>query len=580
MGAPFENIGIYLDDVLLPRPFHNVRNVTNGASLSLLSSETVEEIKLMPVAYPEKFGDNIGAALSSRTRDGSRTAPLFRVSVGMADSEFHGEGALGKAKRGSWVATARKSYLGYIVRNRVGGNFSDISFYDASLKLTYDLAPNQNLNFYGLGGHTNVNQTGTSSDPALIKQGSGDFTFLRAGWRWGLTPHLVMDNRTAYIRQPLNERNSFEQPLSNNTYSEWVGGSNLIWSWNTNGVLEGGWTLRRLDQSTVFFVQGAPTPQIFRSSQTDLRGTGYIQDASSFYKNRIHVMAGIRWDGREDFAPHPVSPQVSIAVQALSSTQLQFGFGRYAEITFPDTGFQALPNPCVFVEQSLSKSYHYTAAIEQRFGENTRLRLQAFDRQNDRQLSFTNPSPCTQPVPVTTFFPASRDYSRGFQLILQRRSANRLYGWIGYTLLHARQSTLFNALNGITGFSPYFDFFEDQRHTINAFGSYRVTPSMNVSGKILYGSGFPVESGFTVGPGGGIQLIPVRRLGPYQRLDLRFDKAWAFKRWKLTLYTEILNLTNHENGIFAGVNFVNGHDVVIIQRTLPVTPTAGLVFEF
>jgi hypothetical protein len=106
MGAPFENVGVYLDDVLIPGPFHGLPNVQNGASLSLLTSETMEEVKLLPVAYPEKYGDAIGAALSIRTRDGSRTSPLFRVAAGIGDSNLLGEGQLGSEKQGSWLASA------------------------------------------------------------------------------------------------------------------------------------------------------------------------------------------------------------------------------------------------------------------------------------------------------------------------------------------------------------------------------------------------------------------------------------------------------------------------------------------
>ena len=153
MGAPFSTVGVYLDDVLIPPPFHTIPNVENGASLSLLTSETVQEMKLLPIAYPEKFGDEIGAVLDIRTRDGSRTPPMFRLAPGMADSDFLGEGELGDEKHGSWLVSARKSYIGWLVRNRLGNDFSDISFYDGDVKLSYDIAPGQNLSLYALGGH-------------------------------------------------------------------------------------------------------------------------------------------------------------------------------------------------------------------------------------------------------------------------------------------------------------------------------------------------------------------------------------------------------------------------------------------
>ena len=246
-GAPFEDVGIYLDDVVVPSPFHNIQGVQNGASVSLLTSEVVEEMKLLQVAYPEARGDTVGAALDIRTREGSRSTPLFRASAGMAASEFMGEGQLGHSKRGSWLASARKSYLGYLVNNRIGDVFSDISFYDGTVKLSYDISPGQNLNFYALSGHTNVdvNDPNSSLGPDDFKKGGGDFTFLRQGWRWSITPRLLLDSRVAYIRDPFVQRNLSGQPLNRDAYDEWVGGSNLVWSWRKEHVVEAGWTLRR-----------------------------------------------------------------------------------------------------------------------------------------------------------------------------------------------------------------------------------------------------------------------------------------------------------------------------------------------
>ena len=81
MGAPFSNVSIYIDDVLVQNPFHEIGNFNEGASLGVLTSEVVEEMKLLPAAYPEKFGDAAGAALDIHTREGSRGVPLFRISA-------------------------------------------------------------------------------------------------------------------------------------------------------------------------------------------------------------------------------------------------------------------------------------------------------------------------------------------------------------------------------------------------------------------------------------------------------------------------------------------------------------------
>jgi hypothetical protein len=77
--------------------------------------------------------------------------------------------------------------------------------------------------------------------------------------------------------------------------------------------------------------------------------------------------------------------------------------------------------------------------------------------------------------------------------------------------------------------------------------------------------------------------INKERLGAYARLDLRADKDWAFQKWKLTLYGEVLNVTNHYNGRFAyesGIDPATGRALVKTLQGLPITPTAGLVFQF
>jgi hypothetical protein len=49
----------------------------------------------------------------------------------------------------------------------------------------------------------------------------------------------------------------------------------------------------------------------------------------------------------------------------------------------------------------------------------------------------------------------------------------------------------------------------------------------------------------------------------------------------MTLYGEVLNLTDHNNRIISFVEVTpGGQQIVHTQRALPITPTAGLVFEF
>ena len=594
MGAPFASVAIYVDNVVTPSPFNSVGLFRDGASLSVFSSETIQELNLMPVAYPVRFADAQGAALAITTREGSRTRPHFAVTVGMAESEVVGEGALGSLGKGSWLASARRSYLNYLYRARGGDPSTDVGFEDGSVKLNYDLARNHSVSLYFLAGHTDLDQTVAQPGANSLISGGNDFHLARVGWRYAASPRLLFDSEGAYIRQSFDTRNPANQILDKDYYGEWVGGSRAVWNWHKDHVLEAGYTGRRLKDSSIsnVFFNGGTTSGL-ATDATGWRQNGYVQQNSSFFDSRLRVMAGMRWDRIAHVDFQPITAQASAAWQLASRTQVQFGFGRYTQ--FPDfhtIGFDCRvssgPLPQSFGTVMLERSDHYSAALEQRVGENIRVRVEGFDRQNQFRLgSFAaNPGKCGQIEPVQQFPHAfDLDHSRGMQIMVQRRSANRLSGWVGYTLAYASVHTPFTgSLVDNTG--PGFDqpTLTDQRHTLNAFGMYRVTPSINLSAKVLYGSGFPFFTQNVQFVGSQFILSPAthNRIGPYERLDVRFDKAWAFKQWKMTLYAEGLNMTNHDNLRLLGSTFdlTTGNSIPITAHGLPITPTVGVTFDF
>jgi len=591
MGAPFSAVSIYLDDVLVQTPFHQIGNFAEGASLGVLTSEVVEEMKLMPAAYPEKFGDSTGAALDIHTREGSRNAPLFRLSAGIAASEILGEGGLG-ARKGSWLVSARKSYINYLLKNRVE-NAAEIGFEDGDLKLNYDVAPRQNVNLLATGGHTTMRDP-TAANLNDISTGRSDFVLVRTGWRWAVSPQLLVDARGAFYREPDELRNLNNQILQTSDHGEWVGGGGVTWNWARDAVLEAGWSSRRVRETGSLAYYG--TNGDVGSSHywgAEWRNSGFVQQSASALKGRLHLLGGVRWDMLQGLDYHPFSAQGSMAFRVRPGTELQVAAGRYQQ--FPS--LEEWTTECFTPAGMPEQADHYTAAVEQRFGEATRLRVQVFDRQDAASLAvipgqtvagLAGACPrAAEPLPNSTL---QRSYSRGVQVVLQRRSANRLSGWLGYTWARAEQkeyainNPIFTCPPYCLTTTPYQPSLEDQRNSLNLFAMYRVRPSVNVSGKFLYGSGFPVSTGIFVQVGTGYQQVGTETLRfPYQRLDLRVDKDWAFQRWKLTLYGELLNVTNHYNARFVYSSVIDpntGMAQVKKLQGLPITPTVGLAFQF
>ena len=570
MGAQDQNVGIYIDGILVSSPFHGM-DITQGATLSLFTSETLENIELLPAAYPEKYGDDVGAALALETRDGSRTAPVYRISAGLADSEVDAEGPLGRRKRGSWLGSGRKSYLGYLFRNRLNDTSDDVSFYDADLKLNYDIAPKQTVDFYGIGGPTLYQVLNSSiaygaNDIAKVTE---NFIMGRLGWRWAVDPRLMVEAHGAYFQQPSTESSIDAQPLDVAHYKEWVAAGSVVSSWRKDETLEGGWMARRASaeySQTDYNPSGSPSQ--YGSTGLGWKNDGYVQQSSTLFGGRVSLAGGLRVDTAALFDVHPMSPQISAAWQVAPATQLQIGYGRYHQFDFPVNVPPAVSATCSESSEALQAANHYIAAVDQRVGESTRVKFLLFDRNDNESYDQSVSSGCPPGFVSQGFETIERDYSRGAQIVLQSRNLNRLSGWIGYTLTYARQSfdNSVSFFNPVAYWSPYYPTDADQRNTLNLFANYRLTPTLNLGGKFLFGSGYPVPSANNS-----------IRQGDYQRLDVRAEKDWAFRRWKLALYGELLNVTNHYNPRYF---YTNNSGSVVTGQGLPITPTAGVAFEF
>ena len=433
---------------------------------------------------------------------------------------------------------------------------------------------------YATGGQLSINDPhATSVNLApVFKGGTHDLAVARLGWKWAISPKILLDARGAFVRTSsdydviVNSERRLDR--------EWSLGTNVSWSWRHGAVLQGGYTLRRPHVNFSELIRQPPPPFFFGTRVSDVRQDFYAQNSVQLWRDRIRLQGGLRRNKLNTAKGQPITGQFSASYRAATNTTLEAGWGRYGQLPARGGiagGFQTSAGEVLFGYPPYMSS-QYIVAVEQRIGERTRFRIEAFDRQNESHIDFfTQQGPPGQQVttPLALSALSARDHSRGLQILLQRRSENRLSGWIGYTFLQARsrsyQITLPLPFSIATMDSPYAPTQSDQPHTVNIFGTYRLTPSIRLSAKALYGSGFPV-----------IGVTPPLRIGPYQRLDLRADKSWTFKRWKLSLYTELLNATGHNNRRFEAyaMDPATHQTFLYTNPGFPTLPTAGLGFDF
>ena len=581
-GADYYRVGLYLDDILLHNPFHMVAGEPATGSLTAFNGDMLEGISLHGGAFPVRYGDRTAGALDATVRQGNREAFNLRATASASNSGLLAEGPLGR--RGSWLASVRKSYLQYIIRRTAPDASLAFGFVDAQSKLSYDLTPRHQVSLTLIDGLSDLDRA-----RAIPKLGINALIWSKyhlslagAGWRYASGGTLLASSRVAYIRERFNNRNRDSLPLAAGYYGEWVSESRLSWVWGGGRTLEAGASLRRLrDDGFIRRYQSTPFAIRLVDSYAGnaLRAGGFLQQSGTAAGGRVYLAGGVRWDRHSTNRVQTLSPHVSLALALLPRTTFRLGWGQYAQS--PELQFLC----SIAGRRSLlpERSIHWLASVEHQLGERTRLRAEFYDRE-DRDLlarPFYEPrlinGKIFNPPQTPPIHNSVRGYGRGFEIFVQRRTANRLMGWASYSYGRARLR------DGEARVSYPADL--DQRHTVNVFASYRIRPTVNLSARGLYGSGFPIP-GFYRLEGSDYYLAESRnqlRLDAYSRIDARINKTYLYRRWRLTLYGEVVNLLNQSNyrfDSFNGYNSKTGRVSLTLDRMFPIIPSVGLMLEY
>jgi len=274
-----------------------------------------------------------------------------------------------------------------------------------------------------------------------------------------------------------------------------------------------------------------------------------------------------------------VSPWL-LAERTLGAFTLRGGVGDAAQ--FPDTvAVEAARRSLTPTPMAPEHAVSVDAGVEHRVTAAWRWRITAFHRDDAqvlRPLGEARRLPTGLVTAASTFPLLGAELtgsSRGVDVVVERRAAGGLSGWIGYTWAHTRYR------DTVTG--ETFDGDFDQRHTLNVFVQQRLSYRWAVSAKLRVGSNVPIV-GYFAGTPASLALGTSRnqvRLPVYARLDLRANRTFTFNQRRLTLFVEVMNATGRENmGQASGQILSGGQTQGFVERMIPRIPSAGLLIEF
>lgn len=587
-GAGFQRVGVYLDGILIHAPFHTVQGEPTSASLSIIQGELLESANVHTGPLPARYADRTAGALDFRSREGDARRRSARMTASASNAGASAEGPLGRHV--TWLAAVRKSYLQYII-NRTASDEPSLgfSFWDGQGKLAWTPTAAHQLSLTLINGHSGLDRDPTRVQLGLnaIADSSYRYTLAYLGWRY-TRPGLLLTQRLGWLDEAFHNDNRNALRLQEGTYREqiWNGDGSRMWS--PRLVTEFGWSVRELrDRAYADRVVTGPTP-ILRID--DYRGSG--TRSGVYAQQSVNLTAGLqlRLGGRRDY--HSTNSRgvwlgnAGLTGPAWRGARWHAAWSQTAQ--YPDLlQFFSRAGRRTLEPQRAAQTQ---VGLEQAIGERSRVRMELYNRQ-DRQLLF---QPFGEPralagnrfyLPplITPWENSSRGYSRGGQVFFQRRAANGFTGWVSYAYNRARLRDQF--LSNIILYDADFE----SRHLFQLYASQRLRPTVNLSAKWVYGSGMPVPGFYEQrGPNRQTDVFlatqrNLTRLPAYQRTDVRINKSFVRKRYQFTLFAEVINLTNRNNLRFddyGGIDTRTGRARLFLNRTFPILPSAGIVFDF
>jgi outer membrane receptor protein involved in Fe transport len=335
---------------------------------------------------------------------------------------------------------------------------------------------------------------------------------------------------------------------------------------------------------------GEPAPGPFASRpplETRNKGFGFrpgwYTDLEWQATERLRVVPGVRLDYAADAKGSDVSPRLvaryalvkegDTAVLAPLKTTLKGGVGVFHQ----PPNFQETDTVFGTPELSSNRAFHYSLGFEQGLSQQVELSMEGFYKDLTRQVSRSADA-------RGVFGYANQGEGRvyGLESLLKYNPDERFFGWIAYTLSRS--------LRREGPGEPERLFQWDQTHNLIILGSYRLGDGWE------FGARFRIVSGNLETPVAGSPSLPAiyaadagsytplqdepfsDRLPLFHQLDVRVDKGWQFKAWRLGVYLDVQNIYN--NAAVEGVGYNYNFSQKQPQTGLPIIPSLGLRGEF
>ena len=587
-GSDFRHLTFTVDGFATPYLLHTVRgleNKTPTGSVAMINSDVLQDVTLLNGGYPQRYGGHTGAEIDFRLRDGSRDRTVLRAAVSGTSASGMAEGPIGSSGRGSWLVSARQSYIDHLVHELTSHAIS-FGFADAQGRATYQLSARQRLDVTMLAGHSRFQNEPGHTQPDDLFDATNESVVGVTSWTLTMR-RLAVTQRVLVAQNHFRNRNTDGGELETGTDHQLAYRADVMAAATPTVRFDAGASIERAAEARI--ANEFNTPTRVPIGYDDWNAKAWRGGAYAMLQwkpiSTITISPGVRGDRSGVTGQSVASPWLQTEWRPRPVTIIRASAGRYVQLADFDHVFGAAGNRHALPERAAQ----YDLGVEERMGRAWRATLTGFDREerdmmrqplNDTRLVVL-PSGATTIAAAdftTEFSNELNGYSRGVELMLQRTTTGRgLSGSIasGYGL---------NRYDDYRTHERYWGD-SDQRHTLNAYALYTHSDRTSVVVKMRAGSSFPVPGYYTERADGSFFIGSARntaRLPVYARLDLRANRAFTWSEHRVTLFAEVINALNRENVRFVPPSINTRLNTVgtPFETMIPILPSAGVLIEF
>ncbi|HTP52789.1 MAG TPA: TonB-dependent receptor [Anaeromyxobacteraceae bacterium] len=566
---------VFLEGQEIPQLYHF------GGIRSTFAPTFLESIEFVPGNFSVDYGRAQGGIIDVRVRDpsplgfhGEADVNLYDVAVEM-EGGLGGGWSLGGAFRRSWIDT----FLRAVIPKDAHLSFTTAPrFYDFQFIATWRPDPSQRLRlmFYGSMDRVVALLEEPEADPTITGTFDALVSFynLQADYLSALSSKLRQDTSLVLGLQEvdtgLGPQYFFDLKLRRLA-------ARTSWTLELSPVLQGRAGIDAevygADVSLNLPNAAGPNP-VPPSTLPQIGTTQYVvlYYPAAFAELRIapfpslSFLPGVRVDWYSDIRRWAVDPRLLMRWQVGPTTVLKAGIGLYQQPPEPQESAAVIGTPDLLPERSLQVS----AGVLQTLAPGVTLEVTPFYKALDRQVIPNANANYDPSQPRYTNLGTGKIY--GVETLLKVNLGDRFSGWLAYTFQRSFRTD---------PPSPQMPFDFDQPNNLTVLGTYQLGRGWSIGARYRLISGNPdtpvLSSIYDSATG---VYVPVygatnsERLGTFWALDIRVDKVWTFKDWKLTLYLDTQNVTNHKNQ----EDWLYNYDYS--QRTeltgLPILPILGI----